>query len=97
MGKLSKVNNGGREKRKWAYSSLKKGRVIYTPPGIVAIAVLQGRIFRSKFGPDILTTPKTAKDFAYVVLFWGQIIRPDISLLGRIIHPPDNPAQVWPG
>jgi hypothetical protein len=53
MGKLSKVNNGGREKEKRANPSLKKGRGIYTPPGIVAVAVLQGRIFRSKFGPDI--------------------------------------------
>jgi hypothetical protein len=32
---------------------LKKGRGIYTPPEIVAVAVLQGRIFWSKFGPDI--------------------------------------------
>jgi hypothetical protein len=53
MGKLSKVNNGGREKEKRANPSLKKGRGIYTPPEIVAVAVLQGRIFRSKFGPDI--------------------------------------------
>jgi hypothetical protein len=35
-------------------SSLRKkmGRGIYTPPRIVAIVVLQGRIFRSKYGPD---------------------------------------------
>jgi hypothetical protein len=37
---------------KQPHSSLKKGRAIYTPPGIVAIGVLQGRIFLSKFGPD---------------------------------------------
>jgi hypothetical protein len=53
MSKLSKVNNGGRERGKWANPILKKGRGIYTPPGIVAVAELQGRIFRSKFGPDI--------------------------------------------
>jgi hypothetical protein len=40
MGKLSEVNNGGRERVKQAHSSLKKGRGIYTPPGIVAVAVL---------------------------------------------------------
>jgi hypothetical protein len=50
MGKLSEVNNGGRERVKRAHSSLKKGRGIYTPLGIVAVDVLQGRIFRSKFG-----------------------------------------------
>jgi hypothetical protein len=53
MDKLSNVNNGGREKEKRASSSLKKGRGIYTPPRIVVVVVLQGRIFRSKFGPDI--------------------------------------------
>jgi hypothetical protein len=42
MGKLSKVNNGGRERGKWANPSLKKGMGIYTPPRIVAVAVLQG-------------------------------------------------------
>jgi hypothetical protein len=42
MGKLSKVNNGGREKEKRANPSLKKGRGIYTPTGIVAVAELQG-------------------------------------------------------
>jgi hypothetical protein len=52
MGKLSKVSNGGRERGKWADSNLKKGRGICTPPGIVAVAVLQGRIFQSKFGLD---------------------------------------------
>jgi hypothetical protein len=52
MGKLSKVNNGGRERGKRANPSLKKGRGIYTPPGIVAVAEQQGRIIRSKFGPD---------------------------------------------
>jgi hypothetical protein len=68
MGKLSKVNNGGRKKEKRADPSLKKGRGIYTPPGNVAVAVLQGRIFRSKFGPDIPPFhPKTAKDFVRVV------------------------------
>jgi hypothetical protein len=57
MDKLFKVNNGGREKEKRAHPSLKKGRGIYTPPGNVAIAVLQGRIFQSKFGPDIPPLP----------------------------------------
>jgi hypothetical protein len=89
MGKLSKVNNGGRERAKRANPSLKKGRGIYTPPGIVAIAELQGRIFRSKFGPDISPPPqKTAKDFARVVQIWGRIFWPDILKLGRIFRPP---------
>jgi hypothetical protein len=94
MGKLSKVNNGGREKEKWANTSLKKGRGIYTPPRNVAVAVLQGRIFRSKFGPDILPfPPKTTKDFARVVQIWGRIFWPDISKLGRIIRPPLKTAK----
>jgi hypothetical protein len=83
-----------RERRKRANPSLKKGRGIYTPPGNVAIAVLQGRIFRSKFGPDILPYPqKTAKDFAHIVQIWGRIFRPDISKLGRIIRPPLKMAK----
>jgi hypothetical protein len=61
MGKLSKVNNGGREKEKWANPSLKKGR------GNVAIAIQQGRIFRSKFRPDIHPPPQTDKDFTRVI------------------------------
>jgi hypothetical protein len=40
MGKLSKVNNGGGEKGKRANPSFKKGRGIYTPPGIVSVAIL---------------------------------------------------------
>jgi hypothetical protein len=98
MGKLSKVNNGGRERGKWANSSLKKGRGIYTPPGIVAVAVLQGRIFWSKFGPDNPPPPprKSAKDFARVVQIWGRIIRPDISIFGWIIRPPDYRPKFGP-
>jgi hypothetical protein len=53
MGKLSKVNNRGRERGKRAHPSLKKGMGIYTPPRIVAVAEQQGQIFRSKFGLDI--------------------------------------------
>jgi hypothetical protein len=45
------------EKEKRAYPSLKKGRGIYTPPG----KVLQGRIFRSKLGPDISPPPSHEK------------------------------------
>jgi hypothetical protein len=81
---------------------LKKGRGIYTPPGIVAIAELQGRIFWSKFGPDISPPRKTAKDFARVVQIWGRIFWPDISKLGWIFRPPLKSAkdfarvvQIW--
>jgi hypothetical protein len=83
----------GERGEKWANSSLKKGRGIYTPLGIVAVVVLQGPMFRSKFGPDNPPPPlrKTTKDFARVVQIWGRIIRPDISIfcwIRRIPPPP---------
>jgi hypothetical protein len=93
MGKLSKVNNGGRERGKRANPSLKKGKGIYTPPGIVAIAELQGWIFWTKFRPDISPPRKIAKDFARVVQIWGRIFRPDISKLGWIFRPPLKSAK----
>jgi hypothetical protein len=82
-----------REGGKRANPSLKKGRGIYTPPGIVAVAELQGQIFRSKFGPDISPPRKTAKDFARVVQIWGRIFRSDISKLGQIFRPPLKSAK----
>jgi hypothetical protein len=71
------------ERGKWANPSLKKGRGIYTPPGIVAVAVLQGWIFRSKFGPDISTplekllrTLRASSRFGAAYFISGRIFRP---------------------
>jgi hypothetical protein len=87
MGKISKVNNGGRERGKRAHSSLKKRRGIYTPPRIVAVAVLQGRIFRSKFGPDNPPPPwNYDNDIARVTQKCGRIFQfwSDISATPEI-------------
>jgi hypothetical protein len=86
MGNLSKVNNGGRERGKRANLSLKKGRGIYTPPRIVAVAELQGRIFLSKFGPDISPSPhekllRTSRASSrFGAEYFGRIIRPPLKM-----------------
>jgi hypothetical protein len=107
MGKLFKVNNRGRERGKRANPSLKKGRGIYTPPGIVVIAVLQGQIFWSKFGPDISPPlKKLLRTLHTSSRFGAENLGPDISagyfISGRIFRSPPKLAkdfacvvQIW--